>query len=111
MSGLITGPEFQSFFRKPDAVALGTMVAVLEIGALGMYKWPIPIHVSHNLSIVTSLAAGLVGDKIGRKRTLLSGAALFALGGAVQTFTAGYKSMITGRLISGFGIGLLSYVS
>lgn len=33
MSGLITGPNFQSFFQKPDAVELGTMVAVLEIGA------------------------------------------------------------------------------
>lgn len=36
MSGLITGPNFQSFFKKPSAVELGTMVAVLEIGAFGM---------------------------------------------------------------------------
>ena len=39
MSGLITGPEFQAFFQKPDSVELGTMVAVLEIGA---FSAPLP---------------------------------------------------------------------
>jgi hypothetical protein len=33
MSGLITGPYFMSYFKNPDALAVGTMVAILEIGA------------------------------------------------------------------------------
>jgi hypothetical protein len=33
MSGLITGPYFKSYFDDPDAVTLGTMVAILEVGA------------------------------------------------------------------------------
>lgn len=37
MSGIITGPYFLSFFKDPTEFALGTMVAILEIGALRMF--------------------------------------------------------------------------
>ena len=33
MSGVITGPHFLKFFNSPSALEVGTMVAVLEIGA------------------------------------------------------------------------------
>ncbi len=36
MSGVITGPHFRKFFNNPDAVEIGTMVAVLEVGAFSM---------------------------------------------------------------------------
>lgn len=36
MSGVITGPYFMKFFNDPSALAVGTMVAVLEIGAFSM---------------------------------------------------------------------------
>lgn len=58
--------------------------------------------------LVTSVAAGRVGDLIGRKGTLFVGAIVFTIGGIIQTFTTGFWSMIVGRLISGFGVGLLS---
>lgn len=35
MSGIITGPHFRRYFNQPDAIQLGTMVAVLEVGAFG----------------------------------------------------------------------------
>ena len=35
MSGVITGPHFLKFFNNPTALEVGTMVAVLEIGAFG----------------------------------------------------------------------------
>ena len=35
MSGVITGPHFLKFFNDPSALAVGTMVAVLEVGAFG----------------------------------------------------------------------------
>lgn len=57
---------------------------------------------------VTSLAAGRVGDIIGRRGTLFIGACIFAVGGAVQTFTNGFWMMVVGRIIAGFGVGLLS---
>ena len=56
------------------------------------------------------MAAGTVGDRIGRKGTLFVGAIVFTIGGAIQTFTTGYSVMIVGRVVSGFGVGLLSSV-
>ncbi|KAK0456686.1 general substrate transporter [Armillaria borealis] len=91
MSGVITGPHFRKFFNNPDAVEIGTMVAVLEVGAF-----------------ITSVAAGKIGDLMGRKGTLFVGAIVFTIGGAIQTFTTGFWVMIVGRVISGFGVGLLS---
>ncbi|KAG7445625.1 general substrate transporter [Guyanagaster necrorhizus] len=93
MSGIITGPHFIQFFGRPGPIQVGSMVAVLEVGAF-----------------VTSLAAGRVGDIIGRKGTLFIGALVFTLGGAVQTFTTGFAVMVVGRIFSGFGVGLLSTI-
>ncbi|KAF7306820.1 General substrate transporter [Mycena indigotica] len=93
MSGIITGPLFIEYFKDPTAGEIGMMVAVLEIGAF-----------------ITSLAAGRVGDVVGRRGTLFIGALVFTLGGAVQTLTVGFWSMIVGRIISGFGVGLLSTI-
>ena len=36
MSGLITSPHFIKFFNAPDSLQLGSMVAVLEVGAFSM---------------------------------------------------------------------------
>ncbi|KAH9846809.1 general substrate transporter [Lenzites betulinus] len=93
MSGVITGPYFRKYFNEPSAIEVGTMVAVLEIGAF-----------------VTSLAAGQIGDGLGRRGTLFSGAVVFAIGGAIQTFTTGFWVMVVGRIISGLGVGLLSTI-
>ncbi|KAJ7786197.1 general substrate transporter [Mycena metata] len=93
MSGVITGPHFVKYFNEPTPGEIGMMVAVLEIGAF-----------------FTSIAAGRVGDMIGRKGTLFLGAVIFTIGGAVQTFTLGFWSMIVGRVISGCGVGLLSTI-
>jgi sugar porter (SP) family MFS transporter len=93
MSGIITGPHFRKYFHNPDELSIGTMVAVLEIGAF-----------------ITSVAAGRLGDIIGRRGTLFIGATVFTIGGAIQTFTIGFWTMILGRIVSGFGVGLLSTI-
>ena len=93
MSGIITGPQFLAYFNQPDSYQIGTMVAILEVGAF-----------------ITSIASGRVADIIGRRKTLFCGACVFVLGGAVQTFTVGYYSMVLGRIISGLGVGLLSTI-
>ena len=67
MSGVITGPYFQSFFMRPTPYELATMVSILEIGAF-----------------MTSLLAGHWGDKFGRRRTLFWGAFIFTVGGVIQ---------------------------
>ena len=110
MSGIITGPYFKTYFPVTD-LQLGTMVAILEVGAFSEHKTITIIRGSLGLAaipLVTSIAAGRVGDIIGRKMTLFWGALVFTLGGAIQTFTPGFNVMIVGRLVSGFGVGMLS---
>ncbi|RSH87041.1 hypothetical protein EHS25_003529 [Saitozyma podzolica] len=93
MSGVITGPYFIAYFHQPTSTELGNMVAVLEIGAF-----------------ITSLLAAPLADNYGRRMTLRSGAFVFTLGGAIQTFCNGFWMMIIGRVTSGFGVGMLSMV-
>lgn len=93
MSGIITGPYFKAYFKHPTAYEIGTLVASLELGAL-----------------VTSLACGRLADIFGRKNTLFWGAVIFSVGGAIQTFTSGYDTMLIGRVISGLGVGVLSMI-
>ena len=69
------------------------MVAILEIGAL-----------------IASLTIGRVGDILGRRRTILYGALIFFVGGALQAFATGMPMMLIGRIIAGLGVGALSTI-
>lgn len=93
MSGIITGPYFKTYFNNPTAATIGTMVSILEIGAL-----------------VSSLLVSNIGEKFGRRFTIKYGSLIFILGGLVQTFSWEMGHMIFGRIISGIGVGLLSTI-
>ncbi|KAJ5164712.1 Mitochondrial substrate/solute carrier [Penicillium coprophilum] len=93
MSGIITGWYFTDYFNKPSRATIGTVVAVLEIGAL-----------------ISSLLVGRVGDVIGRRRTILYGSIVFFIGGAFQAFATGIPMMMVGRVIAGLGVGALSTI-
>lgn len=69
------------------------MVAILEIGAF-----------------IASLVVGKIGDVIGRRRTILYGAMVFFVGGALQTVANGIWMMLVGRIIAGLGVGALSTI-
>lgn len=93
MSGIITSPYFLDYYNQPSRAEIGTMVAILEVGAL-----------------VSSLLVGRVGDIIGRRKTIMYGSLIFIFGGAIQSFSIGIKTMILGRTISGIGVGFLSTI-
>ncbi|KOS22212.1 High-affinity glucose transporter [Escovopsis weberi] len=93
MSGIITGPYFIDYFGHPSRAEVGTMVAILEVGAL-----------------ITSLIVGRVGDIIGRRKTILYGSCIFFVGGALQTFATSMAMMMVGRIVAGFGVGMLSTI-
>lgn len=69
------------------------MVAILEIGAF-----------------IASLSVGRIGDMLGRRRTILYGALVFIIGGALQTFANGMPMMMLGRIVAGLGVGALSAI-
>ncbi|KAG8724600.1 hypothetical protein FRC09_016743 [Ceratobasidium sp. 395] len=89
MSGAITDPQLKAYFKQSDIYQIGTMVAILEVGAF---------------------TAGRIADIIGRRRTLFGGAVVFVVGGVIQTFTNGFRMMVLGRIVSGFGVGMLSTI-
>lgn len=89
----IRGSYFRDYFDHPSRAEIGTMVAILEIGAL-----------------ISSLAVGRVGDLIGRRKTILYGSIIFFIGGALQTFAFNMKIMMLGRIIAGLGVGSLSTI-
>ena len=93
MSGIITGPYFKSYFNQPTRAEIGTMVAILEIGAL-----------------ISSVSVGRIGDIIGRRKTILYGALIFVVGGACQTCATGMPMMMLGRIVAGLGVGALSTI-
>ncbi|KAI0485668.1 sugar transporter STL1 [Xylaria cf. heliscus] len=93
MSGIITGPYFRNYFNNPSRAEIGTMVAILEIGAF-----------------ISSLIVGRVGDIIGRRKTILYGSMIFFVGGALQTFATNMPMMMLGRIVAGLGVGSLSTI-
>lgn len=93
MSGIITGPHFLEYFNYPSKATVGTMVAILEIGAF-----------------CSSLVVGRLGDIIGRRKTIFYGSCIFLIGGALQTFAINMVIMMVGRLIAGVGVGMLSTI-
>ena len=100
----VRGVYFKDYFDQPSRAQIGTMVAILEVGAfctfLQCVLW---------LIVVSSLAVGRIGDIIGRRRTIWYGALIFVVGGILQTCAWSMTIMIIGRIISGVGVGLLSY--
>ena len=88
-----SGGYFKDYFGQPTRAEIGTMVAILEVGAF-----------------FSSLIVGRLGDIIGRRRTIFYGSIIFVVGGALQTFANGMPMMLLGRVIAGVGVGTLSTI-
>lgn len=93
MSSLLVHPAFKHYFHDPNAAQIGTVVAILDIGAL-----------------ITSLLAGTLADRIGRKATIFWGAILLSIGGFLQTAALHLEMLTVGRIVAGFGIGFLTMI-
>lgn len=88
-----SGWWFKDYFDQPSRATIGTVVAILEVGAF-----------------IASLLVGRIGDLIGRRRTILYGSAVFFVGGGLQAFSTGMPMMMVGRIIAGLGVGALSTI-
>ena len=54
--------------------------------------------------------AGLMGDMLGRRMTIMIGALVFCLGGALQTGAQALGYLYSGRAIAGLGVGILCMI-
>jgi MFS transporter, SP family, solute carrier family 2 (myo-inositol transporter), member 13 len=61
-------------------------------------------------SMVSSLAAGMVADHIGRKKTVLAGGGIFIASVIMIVLSGGFVSLMAGRLLQGASGGILAVV-
>ncbi|GAA5873957.1 hypothetical protein JCM3774_004051 [Rhodotorula dairenensis] len=90
MGGLISLDKFLEVFpecRDPDIA--GITVAVYELGCLLGAIWAI-----------------IMGDRLGRKNTIMLGMIVMCLGAAVMSASFGLAEFIVGRVIAGIGNGM-----
>ncbi|KAF1912763.1 general substrate transporter [Ampelomyces quisqualis] len=87
---VISSPAFNSYLGTPTTAETGAVVSVFTGGAF-----------------FGAGIAGPTGDKLGRRMTILIGAIVFCLGGALQTGAQGLSYLYAGRLIAGLGVGIL----
>jgi len=57
-------------------------------------------------ALVGSLAGGEIADRLGRRKALVTAAALFAAGAGVEALAPGVAILVSGRLLVGFGVGV-----
>lgn len=67
----------------------GITVAIFEVGCL-----------------IGALSVLEIGDRLGRRRTVMLGDALIFIGGLLQASAYGLPHMLVGRVIAGIGLGL-----
>ena len=80
--------------------ALPTLARVLHAGTSSL-QW---ITDAYTLCFAALLIpAGALGDRYGRRRSLLGGLAVFALGSAIAAFAPGTGMLIVARVIMGLG--------
>ncbi|KAK0468428.1 general substrate transporter [Desarmillaria tabescens] len=97
MSALLTANQFEKVFPQvivdsahPNHATLQSfVVAIYEIGCL--------------MGALTNL---WLGDKLGRRRTMVIGAIIMTIGAILQTTSFSYAQMVAARIITGVGNGL-----
>ncbi|KAI4955391.1 hypothetical protein J4E91_001251 [Alternaria rosae] len=57
-----------------------------------------------------AIRAGDIADFIGRRFTIIMGCSIFIVGGILETASIGLGVMVAGRLIAGFGVGVISSI-
>ncbi|KAK9468203.1 putative hexose carrier protein [Lipomyces arxii] len=93
MGGLTTNEDFLSQFGNPYASLLAFMVSSYEVGAL-----------------FGALSQFVAGDRLGRKPNNMIGAGILIIGATIQTSSFGMAQFLIGRLIAGFGLGIMTTV-
>lgn len=86
---VIASPNFIDTFGD-DPAEIGAVVSVFTGGAF-----------------FGACAGSPLADKLGRKITIMIGAIVFLIGGALQTAAQNIAYMMAGRAISGLGIGMM----
>lgn len=91
MSAIISTKQYIHFFHNPHGVRQGAIGSALAAG-----------------SVVGSLIAGPVSDKIGRRDAIFFACLWWLAGTSVQAGVHGFGSLMAGRLLNGVCVGITS---
>lgn len=91
MSAIIGTDQYNDYFDKPNGLRQGAIGSALAAG-----------------SVVGSIIAGPVSNRIGRRDSVMFACFFWLLGTAIQTGTNGWGMLIAGRLINGITVGITS---
>ncbi|KAI1750792.1 putative sugar transporter [Xylaria castorea] len=94
-AGVLVSPDFLKLF--PDINNGNISGAVTSSFFLGAF--------------VGAIIAFILGDKLGRKKTIIAGHILNTVGAALQTSASGLPQLVLGRTLNGIGIGVTSTMS
>ena len=87
--GLLSNRAFLKTFNYPSSTIQGQIVATYDIGC-----------------IMGTLLSMFVGDKLGRRRSILIGCFILIIGGIMQAASYSIAPMIVGRIVAGVGNGM-----
>ncbi|OKL58598.1 hypothetical protein UA08_05998 [Talaromyces atroroseus] len=76
-------------FNNPDATIQGQITSTYYLGA-----------------IFVAVLSRFVGDRLGRRRAIMTGCTLLTIGGILQATASTLPHMMVGRIVGGFGTGL-----
>ncbi|SGZ27727.1 BQ5605_C026g10174 [Microbotryum silenes-dioicae] len=91
IGGLTGTTSWNKTFDSPSGSTLSTIVAIYEVGCF--------------FGAVIALS---IGERLGRKKSLSVGAVLMTAGALLQGLAYGKPQLIVGRIVSGFGMGLIN---
>lgn len=97
MGGLLTGRAFTRTFPEIDTTANGTGSASLQGTVVAIYEIG---------CFFGAIATMFVGEKLGRRRCIMIGCVVLAIGGALQASAFGIPQLIVGRIVAGLGNGM-----
>jgi MFS family permease len=87
--GLLDNDHFLQTFGNPNVTIQGQIVPTYDIGC-----------------IIGTLVSMIWGDKLGRRRCILTGCCILIVGAILQTAAYSLAPMIVGRVVAGVGNGM-----
>ncbi|RAL02413.1 sugar transporter [Aspergillus ibericus CBS 121593] len=91
MSAIIGTEQYVDFFDNPHGVRQGAINSALAAG-----------------SVVGSIMAGPISDKIGRRDSIMFACLWWLVGTAIQAGVSGFGTLMAGRVLNGVCVGITS---
>lgn len=94
MSGVVISKIWLAQMGHPSTIMLSTITALYDVGA-----------------VFGAICAAVLGDRLGRKRTLILGCAVLIVGTILMASCYERIQMMFGRVLTGLGIGFITSVT